>query len=297
MSTPAVYKYRIQELKREFEKLRSGKDQLLNLIDESEIPESVYNSNAIENSTLTLKETEKILLEMQVTRNVDIREVYEAINLGRVVEYLRNKSKSEDITKDIILLMHQMLISGIDDSIAGRFRRANEYVRVGTQIAPAPEHIIRMIDQTLIDYKSDHQTFFTDKIAKFHLEFEMIHPFNDGNGRIGRVLINYQLLRLGFPPVIIRNKEKSDYYTAFNEYRDHKNTKRMEKIIALSLMESLHKRLTYLKGQQVVAISKYAKLENKTIQSLLNAARRQTIQAFREKGIWMIGSGAIGHEK
>jgi Fic family protein len=234
---------------------------------------------------------------MQVTRNVDIREVYEAINLGRVVEYLRNKSKSEEITKDIILLMHQMLISGIDDSIAGRFRRANEYVRVGTQIAPAPEHIIRMIDQTLIDYKSDHQTFFTDKIAKFHLEFEMIHPFNDGNGRIGRVLINYQLLRLGFPPVIIRNKEKSDYYTAFNEYRDHKNTKRMEKIIALSLMESLHKRLTYLKGQQIVAISKYAKLENKTIQSLLNAARRQTIQAFREKGIWMIGSGAIGHEK
>jgi Fic family protein len=290
MAIPSIYKNRIQELKREFEQLKVGKDQLLQLIDESEIPESVYNSNAIENSTLTLKETEKILLEMEVARKLDVREVYEAKNLARVVEYIRSKFKEEDISLELMLLLHQMLIGGIDDAIAGRFRRANEYVRVGAHIAPAPEHVEQMLEQALVGYNSDHQTFFSDKIARFHLEFEHIHPFNDGNGRIGRVLINYQLIRLGFPSVIIRNKEKSDYYAAFRDYHDHKDTKKMERIIALALMESLHKRLTYLKGQKIVKVSEYAKTSSQSVNALLNAARRQTISAFREKGSWAIGT-------
>ncbi|MGH7157270.1 MAG: Fic family protein [Candidatus Saccharimonadales bacterium] len=290
MATPAQYRDRIQELKRQFEELKFGKDQLLKLIDEAEIPENVYNSNAIENSTLTLKETEKILLELEVARNIDVREVYEARNLARVVEYIRGKSQGEDISPELILLLHQMLLGGIDDSIAGRFRRINEYVRVGTHIAPDPTHIERLLEQALIDYASDHQTFFSDKIAKFHLEFETIHPFNDGNGRIGRVLINYQLLRLGFPPVIIRNKEKGDYYASFSDYRDKNDTKRMERILALALMESLHKRLAYLKGQKIIKVAEYAKRTGEPVNALLNAARRQTIPAFREKGSWMIGT-------
>jgi Fic family protein len=290
MATPTQYKDRIQELRKEFDKLKIGKEQLLKLIDESEIPESVYNSNAIENSTLTLKETEKILLEMEVARNLDVREVYEAKNLARVVEYIRNKNKEDDISPDLILLLHQMLIGGIDDTIAGRFRKTNEYVRVGTHIAPAPEHIESMLEQVVLDYGSDHQTFFSDKIAKFHLEFEHIHPFNDGNGRIGRVLINYQLLRLGFPPVIIRNKEKGDYYAAFQDYHDNRNTKPMERIIVLALIESFHKRLTYLKDQKIIKVVEYAKQVSEPTNALLNAARRQSIPAFREKGSWMIGT-------
>lgn len=289
MTTPASYKKRIQQLRREFEQLKIGKEQLLKLIDESEVPESVYNSNAIENSTLTLKETEKILLEMEVARDVSVREVYEAKNLARVVEYIRTKHQEKDISLELMLLLHQMLIGGIDDLIAGRFRRANEYVRVGTHIAPGPEHVKRMLEQAVVDYNSDHQAFFSDKIAKFHLEFETVHPFNDGNGRIGRMLINYQLLRLGFPPVIIRNKEKSDYYAAFPDYRNNKDTKRMERIIALAVIESLHKRLAYLKGQKIIKVADYAKQTGESVHALLNAARRQTILAFREKGSWMIG--------
>jgi len=65
---------------------------LLKLIDESELSESVFNSNAIENSTLTLKETERILMEMGISRNVSVREVFEAKNLARVLEYIRSKS-------------------------------------------------------------------------------------------------------------------------------------------------------------------------------------------------------------
>src|SRR3990172_761656 len=131
MATNNPTKKRIQALRAEYDALRKGKESLLVMVDEAEIPEAVYNSNAIENSTLTLKETEKILLDMEISRNVSLREVYEANNLARVIGYIRNKGKETKTDKETILLLHQMLIGGSDDKIAGRFRKPGEYVRVG----------------------------------------------------------------------------------------------------------------------------------------------------------------------
>lgn len=289
MAITKPIKDRLTALKSEYDTLRKGKESLLVMIDEAEVPESVYNSNAIENSTLTLKETEKILLDMEVSRDVSLREVYEAKNLARVIGYIRNKSKETETNKETILLLHQMLIGGIDDNIAGRFRKLGEYVRVGTHVAPAPEHVEKMIDAIITEYTGDLSNYFLDKIAKFHLDFETVHPFNDGNGRIGRVLICFQLQRLGFPIIIIRDREKKEYYQSFAEYRDKKNAKNMEKIIALALMESLSKRITYLKGQTVITLSEYTKTNKLTAPGMINAARRQNIPAFREKGVWKIG--------
>lgn len=289
MPTSLPIKDKIKQLKREYDLLKVGKESLLTLIQEAEIPEMVYNSNAIENSTLTLRETEKILLEMEVSRDVSLREVFEAKNLARVIEYIRSKSQEEEISMQQILLLHQMLMSNIDDGIAGRFRKENEYVRVGTHIAPAPEHIQLMMENYLSEYTSEHDIYFSDKIAKFHLDFETLHPFNDGNGRIGRVIINYQLQRLGYPGIIIRDKEKQEYYKGFQAYRDAKNTKIMEKVVYLALLESLHKRITYLKGETIIPLTEYAQKIEKLAPTVLNAAKRQTIPAFREKGIWKIG--------
>jgi Fic family protein len=293
MAITKPIKDRLTALKSEYDTLRKGKESLLVMIDEAEVPESVYNSNAIENSTLTLKETEKILLDMEVSRDVSLREVYEAKNLARVIGYIRNKSKETEINKETILLLHQMLIGGIDDKIAGRFRKLGEYVRVGTHVAPAPEHVERMIEAIITEYTGDLSNYFVDKIAKFHLDFETVHPFNDGNGRIGRVLICFQLQRLGFPIIIIRDREKKEYYKSFAEYRDEKNAKNMEKVIALALMESLSKRITYLKGQKVITLSEYTKINKLSAPGMINAARRQNIPAFREKGVWKIGEDFI----
>ena len=293
MATTKPTKNRLTALKSEYDTLRKGKESLLAMIDDAEVPESVYNSNAIENSTLTLKETEKILLDMEVTRNVSLREVYEAKNLARVIGYIRTKSKETEINKDVILFFHQMLIGGIDDAIAGRFRKAGEYVRVGTHIAPAPEHVHKMVEAIITEYTGDLSDYFLDKIAKFHLDFENIHPFNDGNGRIGRVLICFQLQRIGFPIIIIRDREKKEYYKSFVEYRDGKKTKTMEKVISLALMESLNKRITYLKGQKVMNLSEYTKIHNLSAAGMINSARRQNIPAFREKGVWKIGADFV----
>jgi Fic family protein len=289
MATNNTTKDVIKVLKTKYDQLSKGKASLLKLIDESELSESVFNSNAIENSTLTLKETERILMEMEISRNVSVREVFEAKNLARVLEYIRSKSVEPDLSIEAIILLHKMLMGNINDAIAGRFRKKGEYVRVGTHIAPAPEHVERMIESIISDYFADHSIYFTDKIARFHLDFETIHPFCDGNGRIGRVIINYQLTRFGFPNVIIRDKEKQTYYEAFGEYKDLKKTKTMEKIITLALTESLHKRIAYLQGHKISTLADYAKVHKKSVNALLNAARRQTIPAFREKGVWKIG--------
>lgn len=282
-------KSRIRTLRKEYDRLKKGKASLLQMIAEAELPEGVYNSNAIENSTLTLKETEKILMELELSRNVNVREVFEAKNLARVAQYVEKKAMEAELMEEMMLLLHRMLIENINDRIAGRFRKKGEYVRVGTHIAPPPEHVGLMIETIMDEYSSDHENYFLEKTARFHLEFERVHPFVDGNGRIGRVIINFQLQRLGFPPVMIRDKEKQAYYRAFRDYEGNpERAAGMEHILALALMESLHKRIAYLRGKRIIALSDFGRKHKKSAPALFNAAKRQTIPAFREKGVWKI---------
>ncbi|MDR0645496.1 MAG: Fic family protein [Elusimicrobiota bacterium] len=281
-------KEQIKKLKFEYEKLKKGRGELLKILAESELPEMVYNSNAIENSSLTLKETEKILLEQDIMRQVSLRETYEAVNLARVIKYLWTKPDFQ-LTVANIELLHQMLIGGINDEFAGRIRKSGEYVRVGTYIAPAPEKIIPLLEKLINEYYSGDDKYFLEKIAHFHSEFESIHPFNDGNGRIGRVLINLQLSHFGYPPVIIQNKSKrEEYYPLFSKYAATGKYEGMSEYLALVLMESLHKRLAYLRGDKIIRLTEYAKVKKLNASSLLNAAKRQTIAAFRQEKVWRI---------
>ncbi len=262
----------------------------MTILEDVELAESVYNSNAIENSTLTLPDTEKILLDLEVSKDYSLREVFEAKNLARVYDYIKVKKDSIVLNQDTILFVHGLLIGGIDDSIAGRFRKQHEYVRVGKHVAPAPEHVMRMIEVLLDEYKTNHDANIFAKIAHFHLQFETIHPFCDGNGRIGRVLINLQLQEFGYPNIIIRDKEKQLYYKTFTHFRDGKSTKQMEHVIYLALSEGLHKRITYLEGQAIVPLAEYAKNHAVSLAGMINMGKRQTIPAFREKGVWKIGT-------
>jgi Fic family protein len=280
---------RLSVAKADFESARHGKADFLRILDESELPDAVYNSNAIENSTLSLEETERILLAVEISRHMDLREVHEAQNLGRVSEYIRSThSDSLDLPK--FLLLHTMLLSNIDADIAGRFRNTGEYVRVGTHVAPPPENIEALLLAMLISFESSHTKHVVKRIALLHLEFERIHPFNDGNGRIGRVLINYLLYREGFPPVIVRNKGKEKYYAMLRQYDGTGKSSLFETHLTILMLESLHRRIAYLCGKEIVTVATLAKTQEVPLNSLLNYARRQTIPAFRERGVWKIAA-------
>jgi len=279
---------KVSSLRERYYKASTGKDALIKLVGEAEVAEQVYNSNAIENSTLSLEETEKILLQIDLERFVTEREIFEAKNLARVVEYINKKAKEQELTLGVILSLHKMLISNIADDIAGRFRRDNEYVRVGSHIAPAPKEVIGLLEKMLAEYNAASHENIIKRIAKLHLTFEYIHPFNDGNGRIGRVINNYLLIREGFVPVNIKFIDRKMYYEAFKEFDEKGATKIMEEIVGKSLTNSYHKRLAYLEGAEIITLAEYGKRNKLAHSNLINKANRQTIDAFLEKGVWKI---------
>lgn len=286
--TPAVFN-KINILRERYYKSFPGKESLIKLISEAEIPEQVYNSNAIENSTLSLEETEKILLQIDLDRFISEREIFEAKNLARVVGYIDKRAKEQELTKEVILSLHKMLLSNIRDDIAGRFRKDNEFVRVGSHIAPAPQEIEGSMDKMIAEYNASVGENIIKRIAKLHLAFEYLHPFCDGNGRIGRVINNYLLIREGYVPINIKFIDRKKYYDAFKEFDAKGTTGVMEEIVAKALTNSYHKRLAYLEGKKIVDLADYAKSHKISHSNLINKANRQTIEAFLEKGVWKIG--------
>jgi len=285
MAKTLTFFNKINLLRQRYYRALTGKEALIQLISEAEVAEQVYNSNAIENSTLTLEETEKILLQIDLDRYINEREIFEAKNLARVVSYVDQK----ELDLDMILLIHQMLISNIRDDIAGRFRKEKEFVRVGSYIAPNPKEIISRLENMLSEYNASSQDNIIKRIARLHLTFECTHPFIDGNGRIGRVINNYLLIREGYVPINIKFINRQKYYEAFKEYEKKQTTYIMEEIVGKALTNSYYKRLAYLEGKKIITLSEYANKNKISYSNLLNKANRQTIESFLEKDIWKIG--------
>lgn len=288
MSKTSAFYSKIIDLRLKYYQVAISKESLIKLLLETEVAEQVFNSNAIENSTLSLEETEKILQQINLDRYIDEREIYEAKNLARVVDYIDKKAKEKDLDLEVVLLLHKMLLSNIRDEVAGRFRIKNEYVRVGSHIASAPEQVRYLLEKMLSEYNGNSHENIIKRIAKLHLTFENIHPFVDGNGRIGRVINNYLLIREGFVPVNIKFIDRLKYYEAFEEFNKKGKTAIMEEIVGKALTNSYYKRLAYLENKTIVTLNQYSKLKKISHSSLLNKANRQTIPAFLEKNIWKI---------
>ncbi|NOQ68216.1 Fic family protein [Patescibacteria group bacterium] len=284
---------KINSLRERYYKAAVNKESLLKLLNEAEIAEQVYNSNAIENSTLTLEETEKILLQIDLDRYISERELFEAKNLARVVSYINTKAKEQELNLETVLFLHKMLLSNIRDDIAGRFRKNDEWVRVANYIAPDPKQVVKKLEEMLIQYNSTSNENIIKRIALLHLTFEHIHPFMDGNGRIGRVINNYLLMREGFVPINIKFIDQKLYYDAFKEFDEKEKTFIMEEIVGKAITSSYHKRLAYLEEAEIITLADYAKRKKISHSNLINKANRQTIEAFLEKGVWKIGVSQI----
>lgn len=290
-------KEKIEALYNRYSALAKGNEELLKEIALAEIPEMVYNSNAIENSTLTLEDTEKILAGDTLNRKVNVREIYEAKNLAKITEALVEKT-SHKLDIKLILDLHKILLNHIDDNIAGRFRSGKEWVRIGNHLGANPQFVYSLMQELVDDYNENKSRYFLDTIARFHAEFETIHPFVDGNGRMGRVLINMQLINAGFPPIIIQNKSKhTEYYPLFNNYPVTMKFGGFTELFALLLQETLHKRIALLSAKRIIPLSIWAPQTGVKPNVAANKAKRQTIPAFRMREKWMIAEEFMSTEK
>ncbi|MEG1142682.1 MAG: Fic family protein [Clostridia bacterium] len=179
---------------------------------EAFITEFTYHSNAIEGSTLTYEQTYAILYNdnsFKIT-NKESSKIYEAINhkkaLNLVLEYLdKNNKLNEMFIKNI----NEIINDNIKD--IKEFRKLQVFIQGSEYIPPAPEKISNLMMYYIDNYNNDISDIFT-KIAKYHIEFERIHPFEDGNGRTGRLIINDELLRNNLPPVIISKDDRIKYF-------------------------------------------------------------------------------------
>ena len=173
---------------------------------------STYHSNAIEGSTLTYAETYAILYNDNSFKIVgkEPREIYEAINHKKALELVfTNLQNHEDFDERFIKKLNETINRDIKDTKG--YRTVQVFIQGSDHIPPKPEKLPNLMMYYIYHYNHDEQDIF-EKIAKYHIEFEKIHPFEDGNGRTGRLLINYELLKNDLYPVVITKEDKVKYF-------------------------------------------------------------------------------------
>lgn len=199
--------------------------------------EYTYNSNAIEGNTLTLRETDMVLKGLTVGQK-PLKDHIEAVSHKEAFYFILDLVKEKrDLSESIIKQIHFLVLGDKKDD-RGVYRKVPVRI-MGASHEPVQPYLIEpMMESLLIDYKSSQDNLIK-KLAKFHIEFEAIHPFIDGNGRTGRLLVNLELMKNGYPPIDIKFTDRIKYYDAFEQYHKKSNIKAMENLFASYVNERL----------------------------------------------------------
>ena len=237
---------RIDKKKKELDGRRPLTDGEVARLNEEFIVEYTYNSNAIEGNTLTLRETDLVLRGLTIDQK-PLKDHMEAVGHKEAFEYVSELVKDNvPISENVIKQIHFLVLADKKDD-RGVYRRVPVRI-MGAQHEPVQPYLIEpKMEQLLLDFKESSEHIVT-KLARFHIEFEGIHPFIDGNGRTGRLLVNLVLMKAGYPPIDIKFTDRITYYNAFDEYHVKHNLSAMETLFARYVEARLDK---YLKILQV----------------------------------------------
>ena len=216
----------------------------LERLNEEFLTEYTYNSNAIEGNTLTLRETDMVLRGLTIDKK-SLKEHLEVIGHKEAFDYVKqlvieNAKISEKLIKDI----HYLVLADKKDD-RGVYRRIPVRIMGAAHEPVQPYLIVPKMEELLEQYKNSTEDIVT-KLARFHIEFEDIHPFIDGNGRTGRLLINLELMKAGYPPIDIKFSDRLKYYEAFDEYHIKHNISAMADMFARYLNNRLDLYLSIL---------------------------------------------------
>ena len=199
-------------------------------LNEEFIVEYTYNSNAIEGNTLTLRETDLVLRGLTIDQK-PLKDHLEAVGHKEAFDFVSEPVKDHvPISESIIKQIHYLVLADKKED-RGVYRRVPVRI-MGAQHEPVQPYLIEpKMEQLLRDFAASTEHIVT-KLARFHIEFEGIHPFIDGNGRTGRMLVNFELMKAGFPPIDIKFTDRIAYYNAFDEYHVKHNLSAMENLFA-----------------------------------------------------------------
>ena len=205
--------------------------------------EHTYNSNAIEGNTLTLQETALVLQGVTIDKK-PLKDHLEAVGYKEAFQYVEELAKQDKMLSEFeIKGIHNLVLADRPED-RGTFRRVN--VRIaGALTNPVQPYLIEpKIGELLNDYNTWQKTMhIVECVALFHLRFESIHPFIDGNGRTGRLLMNLQLIKAGLPAVSIKFSDRKRYYDAFDEYATTGSAEAMTRIVGEALVDRMREML------------------------------------------------------
>lgn len=200
-----------------------------------------YNSNAIEGNTLTLLET-KVVLEGITVGGKSLREHFEVINHKEAVLYVEELiANKEPLNEHVLKQLHYLILKNIRDRDAGKYRDVNVFI-TGSKHVPPMNSLVPPRMRELIDwlYSEGAQNLHPiERAARFHHDFVYIHPFIDGNGRTGRLLMNLLLMQDGYPITVIKTARKHEYYKALEKASIDKNYSDIITLIAEEVENSL----------------------------------------------------------
>ena len=208
------------------------------------VVEYTYNAKAIEGNTLTLRETDMVLRGLTIDKK-PLKDHMEAVGHKEAFYFVQDLVKEQVVlSESVIKQIHYLVLADKKDD-RGVYRRIPVRI-MGAQHEPVQPYLIQpQMEQILENYRNSTEHIIP-RLARFHMKFEGIHPFIDGNGRTGRLLINLELMKAGYPPIDIKFSDRIAYYNAFDEYHVKHNLGAMEKLFAGYVNERLEKYLKIL---------------------------------------------------
>lgn len=207
----------IDKLKKQLDKKRPLNPNALNSLRDSNILNWTYNSNAIEGNTLTLRET-KVVLEGITIGGKSVNEHLEAINHKDAILFLEELVKKEnELLLSDIKNIHRLVLKEIDNKNAGVIRNENVTISGASHRPPDYLKVSEELEKLMINYRFWKGLHPIIRAGLLHGEFVRILPFIDGNGRTSRLIMNFEVMKEGFPPIIIKKENRNNYYDALDK--------------------------------------------------------------------------------
>ncbi len=241
---------KIDELQKTVKSLRPLNQGELKRLRDEFIIENTYNSNAIEGNSLSFRETALVLEGLTISEK-PMKDHLEAIGHKEAFEFvIELADKNTELTDRVIKQIHSLVLMN-DRRNAGTYRNIPVFISGAVHTPPEPFLVPTQLEQLIAEYpQMKTSKHIIEAIAEFHLRFEGIHPFIDGNGRTGRLILNLELIKAGFLPVNIKVSDRHKYYECFDHYYSNGHTPEMlTALIAAYETAELERYIKIIKGK------------------------------------------------